>query len=71
MYDRQGKKISAHDRLGGRTMLHDTAGRRVPARDRLKRMADGRMQDDQPMRRDSKREPDMHRTSQPQWCQEV
>ena len=71
VHDRLGKKVSVHDRLGGRTMLRDPAGGRVHALDRLKRMADGRMQDDQPKRRDSKREPDMHRTSQPQWCQEV
>ena len=65
MYDRQGKKISAHDRLGGRTMLHDTAGRRVPAHDRLEQMADDRVQDDQPMRRDPEQEPYADSTSQP------
>ena len=47
-------------------MLRDPAGRRVPAHNRLERMADERMQDNQPMRRDPKREPD--RTDQSQWC---
>ena len=42
-------------------MLRDLAGRRVLARDRLEQMADDRVQDDQPMRRDPKREP--NRTS--------
>ena len=66
VHDRLGKKASMHDRLGGRTMLRDLAGRRVPAHDRLEQMADDRVQDDQPMRRDPEREPD--RTNQPQWC---
>ena len=47
-------------------MLRDLAGRRVPAHDRLEQMADDRVQDDQPMRRDPEREPD--RADQPQWC---
>ena len=68
MHDWLGKKISVHDRLGGRTMLRDPAGRRVPAHDRLERMADDRVQNDQPMRRDPEREPHTDRTSQPQWC---
>ena len=38
----------------------------MPAHDRLEQMADGKVQDDQPMRRDPKHEPD--RTGQPQWC---
>ena len=57
-----------HDQLGGRTMLRDPAGRRVPAHNRLEQMADDRVQDDQPMRRDPEHEPDANRTSQPQWC---
>ena len=47
-------------------MLCDPAGRRVPVHDRLEQMADDRVQDDQPMRRDQEREPD--RTDQSQWC---
>src|SRR6185295_2870353 len=66
VHDRLGKRISVHDRLGGRTMLRDPAGRRVPAHDQLEQMADDRVQDDQPMRRDPEREPDIDRTSQPQ-----
>ena len=68
MHDQLGKKVSVHDRLGGRTMLRDPAGRRVPALDRLEQMANDRVQDDQPMRRDPVREPD--RTGQPQRCPE-
>jgi len=49
-------------------MLCDPAGGRVPTHDRLEQMADGRVQDDQPMCRDPEREPFMHHTSQPQWC---
>ena len=51
-------------------MLRDPAGKKVPAHDRLEQMADDRVQDDQPMRRDPEREPDTERTSQPQWCPE-
>ena len=47
-------------------MLRDPAGKRVPAHNRLEQMADDRMQDDQPMRRDPECEPD--RSGQPQWC---
>ena len=47
-------------------MLRDPVGRRMPAHDRLEQMADERVQDDQPMRRDPEREPD--HTDQSQWC---
>ena len=47
-------------------MLHDPTGRRVPVHDRLEQVADDRVQDDQPMRRDPERESE--RTGQPQWC---
>ena len=47
-------------------MLRDPAGRRVLVHNRLEQMADDRVQDDQPMRRDQEREPD--RTGQSQWC---
>ena len=66
MHDRLGKRVSVHDRLGGRTMLRDPAGRRVSVHDRLEQVADDIVQDDQPMRRDPEREPD--RTDQSQWC---
>ena len=52
MHDQLGKRVSVHDRLGGRTMLRDPAGRRVPAHDRLEQMAGERMQDDQPMQKE-------------------
>ena len=68
VHDRLGKKISVHDRLGGRTMLRDPIGKRIPTHDRLEQMADDRVQDDQPMRRDPEREPDIDHASQPQWC---
>ena len=66
MHDRLGKRVLVHDRLGGWTILRDPAGRRVPTHDRLEQMADERVQDDQPMRRDPEREPD--HTNQSQWC---
>ena len=47
-------------------MLRDSAGRRVPGHDRLEQMANERVQDDQPMRRDPERE--LGRTDQSQWC---
>ena len=47
-------------------MLRDLAGRRIPAHDRLEQVADDRVQDDQPMRRNPECEPD--RTDQSQWC---
>ena len=46
-------------------MLRDSSGRRVPAHDQLEQMADERVRDDQPMRRDPEREPD--HTDQFQW----
>ena len=49
-------------------MIRDPAGRRVSIHDRLEKMADDRVQDDQPMRRDPEREPYTHHTSQQQWC---
>ena len=58
MHDRLGKMVSVYDRLGGRTILRDPARRRIPAHDRLEQIADDRVQDDQPMRRDPEREPD-------------
>ena len=53
---------------GGRTMLHDPVRRKIPALDRLERMTNDRVPDDQPMCRDTEREPHMHRTGQQQWC---
>ena len=47
-------------------MLRDPAGKRIPTHDRLEQMADDRVQDDQPMRRDPEHKPD--RTNQSQWC---
>ena len=64
MHDRLGKKIYMHDTLGGRTMLCDPVGRRIPAHDRLEQMADDKVQDDQPMRKDPEREPCTDRTCQ-------
>ena len=49
-------------------MLRDPAGRKVPTYDRLEKMADDRVQDDQLMRRDPESEPNSDRTNQPQWC---
>ena len=66
VHDRLGKRVSVHDRLGDKTILLDLAWRRVPAHDRLEQMADERVQDDQPIRRDPEREPD--HTDQFQWC---
>ena len=50
----------------GRFCHSDLAGRRVLVHDRLEQMADDRVQDDQPMRRDPEHEPD--RTDQSKWC---
>ena len=47
-------------------MLRDPAGIRVPAHNRLEQMADERVQDDQPMRRDP--ECELDRADQFQWC---
>ena len=47
-------------------MLRDPAGKKVSVHDRLEQVADDRVQDDQPMRRDPEREPD--HTDQFQWC---
>ena len=42
---------------GGRIMLCDPTGGRIPANERLEEMANDRVPDDQPMRRDPDREP--------------
>ena len=68
MHDWLGGKASVHDWLGGRVMLRDPSGGQIPTHDRLERMADDRIPDDQPMRRDPEREPFVRRISQPQWC---
>jgi hypothetical protein len=47
-------------------MLRDPVGRRVPVHDPLEQMADDRVQDNQPMRRDPERELD--RIGQSQCC---
>jgi len=47
-------------------MLCDPARRRVHAHDRLEQMADNRVQDDQPMWKNTEREPD--HTGQSHWC---
>ena len=60
--------MSVHDRLGGRVMLRDPSGGRVPAHDWLEQMADDRVSDDQPMRRDPEGEPFLHQDSQSRWC---
>lgn len=52
MHDRLEKRTPVHDWLGGRSMLHDPAGGRVPAINWIERMADERVLDDQPLRRD-------------------
>ena len=57
-----------HDRLGGRTMLCDPARGRIPADEHLEQMANDRVPDDQPMRRDPKREPVHDNIDWPQWC---
>jgi len=60
--------VSVHDRLGGKVMLCDPSRDRVPAHDRLEKMADDRVSNDQPMRRDPERELFLHQASQPRWC---
>ena len=47
-------------------MLRDPVGGRVSVHDRLEQVADDRVQDDQPMRRDPECEPDC--MDQSQWC---
>jgi len=45
-----------HDRLGGRTMLRDPAGVRIPVNNRLEKIANDRIPDDQLLCRDPERE---------------
>ena len=49
-------------------MLRDPAGGWIPADERLERMANDRVPDDQPMRRDPEREPVHDNIDRPQWC---
>ena len=49
-------------------MLRDPAGGRIPADDRLEQMANDRVQDDQPLRRDPERELVYDHVDWPQWC---
>ena len=49
-------------------MLRDPAGGQIPADDRLEQMANDRVQDDQPLRRDLERELVHDRVDRPRWC---
>jgi hypothetical protein len=49
-------------------MLCDPARGKIPTDERLEQMANDRVQVDQPMRRDSEREPVHDNIDQPQWC---
>ena len=68
VHDPLGGRVSVHDRLGGRTMLCDPVRGRIPADERLEQMANDRVPDDQPMRRDPEREPVHDNIDWPQWC---
>ena len=67
VHDRLGGRASVHDRLWSRTMLRDPMGGRILADDRLEQMANDRVQDDQPLRRDPEREPVHNHIDRPQW----
>ena len=65
------RRVSVHDRLGGKTMLRDPAGGRVgrvSADKRVERTADAQVSDEYPHRRDPEREPVHDNIDQPQWC---
>ena len=53
VHDQLRGRISVHDRLGGRTMLRDSAGGRIPADERVGKMANARVPDEYPHRRDT------------------
>ena len=49
-------------------MLRGPTEGRIPADERLDQMANDRVQDDEPMRRDPEREPVHDNIDRPQWC---
>ena len=49
------RRISVHDRLGGRSMLRDPAEGRISADERVERVADAQVSNEYPHRRDPER----------------
>ena len=57
VHDRLGGRVSVHDRLGGRTMLCDLAGGRISADERIEQDATSQVSYEYPHRMDPEREP--------------
>ena len=55
IHDRLGGRVSVHDRLGSRTMLRDPAEGRIFADERVERVADAQVSNEYPHRRDPER----------------
>ena len=56
VHDRLGGRVSVHDRLGGRTMLRDPAGGRISANERVEQAAATQVHDEYPHHGDLERE---------------
>ena len=68
VHDRLGGRVSVHDRLGGRTMLCDPAGGQISADEQVQRTADAQVSDEYPHHRDPEREPVHENIDRPRWC---
>ena len=68
VHDRLGGRVSMHDRLGGRTMLCDPAGGRISADEQVERAAATQVPDEYPHRRDLEREPVHDNIDRLRWC---
>ena len=68
VHDRLGGRVSVHVWLGGRTMLRDPAGGKIFANERVEQTAGARVSDEYPHCRDPKREPVHNNIDRPQWC---
>ena len=65
IHDRLGGRVSVHDRLGGRTMLRDPAGGRIYTDERVEQAAAAQVSDEYPHRRDPERVPVHNNIDQP------
>ena len=68
VHDRLGGRVSVHDRLGSRTMLRDPAGGRISADERVEQAVAAHIPEEYPHRRDPERVPIHYNIDRPLWC---
>ena len=68
VHDRLGGRVSVHDRLGGRTMLRDPAGGRISIDEQVEQATTAQVPDGYPQYRDPERVPVHDNIDRPRWC---